>query len=617
MASACSWSRRLRPTPPATMTPPSVPALAIRNRRRVHSGVCWSTIESAGPVSTAGRGASARRPSKATRPAATATNALPTASACDASGSRSAAAPARSPNATKRATPSRRRRVARTPPAAATTSATATTPMFRASLSFVPNRLTIRSFAPGGCRLITSDPIAATSDGAPLTRPATSSDAAIATPAASAPATAGRHDPSSARRRGIRPRTGAGPVALASLTSAIIPTYAHGGRPDVNVHGFAGVIGPPACHARPGPRLSRVNLGEPEEIALAVAEPGRSNRTGPGALEIGGRKGRVDATLGEHGIHPSHVPHDVRGTRRSGALNPLCPPLGGRERLRPVGRLADDLAVTALEDEDHLVRLGAVVELGLGDHEVARRDGAIRRDRRERGECPVDALAVLPAADDLAGLGPGEDRVVDEHFVHDLYLLGVEARHQALHGAHVVDFAHQTTPLAAGRRSWPGPVAVAFPTAFPASQHRSRDPTTGPLGRRSPSDKRTLPGCRFRAWPDVVLVNGGQGPVTAIRRFQHGKPRDPRRGARQGRPRAPAVLRGRVRVDAQHGQPRRVRDVRWRRGRRRGRHRRLERRRPGARHVLRPRGRCRGDAPPRGLSLIHISEPTRLGMISY
>ena len=77
----------------------------------------------------------------------------------------------------------------------------ATTATLRASLLFVPNRLTITSLAPGGCRLITSDPIEVTSEGAPATVPATSSATAIATPAASAPATAGRQVAASSRPR--------------------------------------------------------------------------------------------------------------------------------------------------------------------------------------------------------------------------------------------------------------------------------------------------------------------------------------------------------------------------------------------------------------------------------
>ena len=221
MASACSPSSRYRPAPPTTITPPSVPALAIRKRRRVHSAERQS-ISVTSPV-PAGAPASGTRPKSAMRPAATAMTALTTASEGDASGSRSAAAAARTPNATKAAVPSQRRRAARMPAAPARTSATTTTATFRASLSFVPNRLTITSLAPGGCRLITSDPIEVTSDGAPATVPATSSAAAIATPAASAPATAGRQLPASRWRKPVRLRAGPGPPRASCMVVIVSP----------------------------------------------------------------------------------------------------------------------------------------------------------------------------------------------------------------------------------------------------------------------------------------------------------------------------------------------------------------------------------------------------------
>ena len=59
-----------------------------------------------------------------------------------------------------------------------------------AGLSFVPNRDTTTSFAPGGWRSIASAPTATTSDGAPNS-PATSSEAAKAMTPAAAPARAG------------------------------------------------------------------------------------------------------------------------------------------------------------------------------------------------------------------------------------------------------------------------------------------------------------------------------------------------------------------------------------------------------------------------------------------
>ena len=58
------------------------------------------------------------------------------------------------------------------------------------SLSFSPNRLTMRSLAPGGWSAMTRSPMAMTIDGAPATRPAMSSATAMATSAAMAPAAA-------------------------------------------------------------------------------------------------------------------------------------------------------------------------------------------------------------------------------------------------------------------------------------------------------------------------------------------------------------------------------------------------------------------------------------------
>ena len=222
MASACSPSSRYRPAPPTTITPPSVPALAIRKRRRVHSGECQS-ISVPSPMVPAAAPATESRPNRAMRPAATAIAALTTASAGDASGSRSAAAAARTPNATKNAAPSQRRRAPRMPAAPARTSATTTTATLSASLLFVPNRLTITSLAPGGCRLITSDPIEITSEGAPATVAATISAAAIATPAASAPETAGRQVPASRRRGPVRLRAGPGPPRESCMLVIVSP----------------------------------------------------------------------------------------------------------------------------------------------------------------------------------------------------------------------------------------------------------------------------------------------------------------------------------------------------------------------------------------------------------
>ena len=209
--SPCCASRRARPAPPARTAPPSVPALAMRKRRRVHSGLsvaepgpgeppiaadctviaCDASGRAGGasapadgaPREPAGApGASESRTRRATRPAATARPAATTAKSGETSGCLAAATAATSPNATKIAAPARSRRAATTPATAAIAAATRTTRTLRASLSLVPNRAIITSFAPGGWRAIARVPTAMTSDGTPGTSPATSSDEAMATP---------------------------------------------------------------------------------------------------------------------------------------------------------------------------------------------------------------------------------------------------------------------------------------------------------------------------------------------------------------------------------------------------------------------------------------------------
>ncbi len=74
------------------------------------------------------------------------------------SGSARAAASATIPKATKTAQPYQMRLPARTPAAAAIATAAMTTRALRTGLSFVPKRSTKTSLAPGGWRLMTSDP---------------------------------------------------------------------------------------------------------------------------------------------------------------------------------------------------------------------------------------------------------------------------------------------------------------------------------------------------------------------------------------------------------------------------------------------------------------------------
>ena len=156
-ASACCPSRRKRPAPPATITPPSVPALAMRNRRRVHSALGWRS----GTAATSGAGVAPRRRRRGSASAALVPAAAKPAAEQDPAGRRgptrprgrhcrrrerlrreridaAAAAPARIPNATNTATPTQRPSGRDDPGDGRDDEPTTTTTTFRASLSVVP-----------------------------------------------------------------------------------------------------------------------------------------------------------------------------------------------------------------------------------------------------------------------------------------------------------------------------------------------------------------------------------------------------------------------------------------------------------------------------------------------
>ena len=107
-------------------------------------------------------------------------------------GSPSAARKPRTPNAPKASDAMSDRRVARIPRPAPMRSATRTMTISRASLSLVPNRPTTNSLAPGGWMSMTTWPTAATSEVAPGSRPARSSEVPRAAATATAPPTAAR-----------------------------------------------------------------------------------------------------------------------------------------------------------------------------------------------------------------------------------------------------------------------------------------------------------------------------------------------------------------------------------------------------------------------------------------
>src|SRR3954452_24559570 len=78
------------------------------------------------------------------------------------------------------------------PSSAPMTRATTTMNSSKASLSLVPNRLTTTSLAPGGCRSMMTWPTAATSEVAPGSTPARSSETPSATAVATSPEMAAR-----------------------------------------------------------------------------------------------------------------------------------------------------------------------------------------------------------------------------------------------------------------------------------------------------------------------------------------------------------------------------------------------------------------------------------------
>ncbi len=109
-----------------------------------------------------------------------------------ASGSPSAARKPSTPNAANPNAAAAKRRTARIPSPAPNARAASTTTTSRASLSLVPNRATTKSLAPGGWRSMTCWPTAATSEVAPGSNAATSSEMPRARPAAATPAAAAR-----------------------------------------------------------------------------------------------------------------------------------------------------------------------------------------------------------------------------------------------------------------------------------------------------------------------------------------------------------------------------------------------------------------------------------------
>src|SRR6478609_890754 len=112
------------------------------------------------------------------------------------------------------------------PSSAPRTSATTTMNSSKASLSLVPNRLTMASLAPGGWWSMMTWPTAATSEVAPGSTPASSSETPSATAVATSPATGARQsrpEETDAGRAGAREDRA---VVLTRPSSAVGVTFA-------------------------------------------------------------------------------------------------------------------------------------------------------------------------------------------------------------------------------------------------------------------------------------------------------------------------------------------------------------------------------------------------------
>ena len=161
----------------------------------------------------------------------------------------------------------------------------------RASLSFVPNRATTKSLAPGGWRSMTTWPMAATSDVAPASRPASSSEtpsaAAVATPGDAAP-------PESRPRTSSSGRRARWAVLAVVLTGRIIAAPC-----DVRVSGIRAHAPPVAAldgDRQPERRGSgRRRAGRPRSARRRppARRPARARARSPaGSPRRGGRRGR-------------------------------------------------------------------------------------------------------------------------------------------------------------------------------------------------------------------------------------------------------------------------------------------------------------------------------------
>src|SRR5262245_13217431 len=298
-----------------------------------------------------------------------------------------------------------------------------------ASLSFVPNSETTKSFAPGGWRSTTTWPMDEMSEVAPGSSPPSSSEVPSAAAVATTPAIAAAASPDSVRR--AVPAAGGTPAAevvevLTRSSSGLPVTFAchgppvRGGRPAR--YRSAGVGLPVRGHARPSAAVASLDAdGQPESAAQDVVaqhgveraggdrgavgqdqpvrEPGRDlfdvmrdedDRRGPGARGEGRevadeRLARAQVEAGGRLVEQEQVRVGHQGTcdRRPSAL-------AGRERPELV--IGDESHAEAFQQPASPFPVGVLVDVPprLRRRVPGRHD---QRDGAQRGAEPVLARA--------------------------------------------------------------------------------------------------------------------------------------------------------------------------------------------------------------------------------
>ena len=261
-----------------------------------------------------------------------------------------------------RATPPRRS----IPIPAPIASATATITTSSASLSFVPNRLTTKSFAPGGWWSMIHWPIAATREVAPGRRPAISSETPRAAATATIPASAVA-SPAGPGGGGIRRRGGAAASTGGCRPAKIVAGYRscrpHVGPADDDPvsSGSARSSGPRSSRPRAAVRMPRTGP--------RPAGPRRSARRPPRGPRAGRARGRTRRDLlevvGDEHDRPRPVSAASRPRSRSSssraARSRLRRRLVEEEQVRVGHERSSDRGPPALPGRERLERLVDVV----------------------------------------------------------------------------------------------------------------------------------------------------------------------------------------------------------------------------------------------------------------